>query len=109
MSINFFEEKPVFFCFMHEKDIKGKLNLHDLTEDIMAALWVDELVDDRDIAELFDTSVEMIREIRHGYGIDNASCAKEYLNNAAGWFKGIGASIMNVGKVELCVNDYAGV
>lgn len=93
---NFYDERPVFYGFYLRKKNGKKLSAHDLTYNVMESLWADELVKDADIADLFDVSIDLVRDIHYSYGLDHATCIKNHVNEAFQVLGTLGARIMAI-------------
>lgn len=93
-GFDFYAERPIMSHFYYKKKAGYKLGAENLTYGVVKTLWADELVCDKDIAELFELSVQEIRSLREKYSINHSTVVGEYAKRAYSVLGNLGASIM---------------
>lgn len=90
------EDRP-FFASLVKRMLDGnRANIKDITRDDIVTLWADELVSDREMAEVYGVSTSDIRKIRCKYRVTHAECVRRYSERALSVLGSLGASIMKI-------------
>lgn len=94
--IRFINDRPVFEKYLNRCMQDDKPTQQELTYTVLRELWQEEMVADKYIAAIFDTSIETVRGLREQYGLNHKSCVQELMDKCAGILGATGSAIMMV-------------
>lgn len=88
------DAQPTFYKYLKLRHGGHNLCKEDLTEQVLRTLWAGEIVKDADIAQLFNTNIQHVRELRERYDITTAACIRRYMKQYAELLGSAGEAIM---------------